>query len=160
MAEKIVFTGATLQSFTRKSTGGSIKFTAAFTDQVARAMSWADVPECLTGATLDGDLHAQTLILSPNEKELRKHECEIEVSRVFRFQTVRMELEGKRGKGHRTELHFTALFSDPNGARKLEQYIISCGKSRVTVSYTKAAEQPELPMSTEEQRAAASEEND
>lgn len=159
MAETITFTNAQLLSFSRKPEGGTARFSASLTDKVSSAMGWADIPECLTGAKLDGELTASTATLAPNEKELRKHQTELEISRVGHFETIRLELERSKGKGHRTELRFSVIFSDANGARKLEQYITSCGKSRVTVSYTKAAEQEELPMATEEQRQAVLEED-
>jgi len=154
MADKITFTNVQLLSFGRKPEGGSAKFSAASSDKVSEAMGWQDIPECLTGGKLEGELRATSATLSPNEKELRKHETELDISRVSGFETVRLELERSKGKGHRTELRFSISFSDPNGARKLEQYITSCGKSRLIVSYTKQAEQEEMLLATEEQRQA------
>lgn len=154
MAEKIIFTGVQLLSFGRKPEGGTAKFSAAFSEKVSEAMGWEDIPECLTGGKLEGELRATSATLAPNEKELQKHEMDLDISHVGSFETVRLKLERSKGKGHRTELRFSVSFSDPNGARKLEQYITSCGKSRLTVAYTKQAEQEEMQLATAEQRQA------
>lgn len=162
MAESLTFTNCELVSFSRSPEKGVASFSASFTDKVKQAMGWQDIPECMTGGKLEGDLHATEAVLSPNEKELRKHQVSLDVARVLNFETVRLELERSKGKGHRTELRFKVQFTDPNGARKLEQYLISCGKSRLTIAYTKAPVQEELDgvQASEEQRQATLPEND
>lgn len=145
MAEKIVFGGAQLLSFTRKASGGKATFSSSLNSAVINKMGWAEVPEAITGASLEGDLAASSLVLTPKDKELARHETQIEISRVAKFETVRLELEGKSGKGHRTELRFTAYFADPVACKKLEAYLLTCGKSTVTVSYEKQPQQADLP---------------
>lgn len=146
-------------SFTRKASGGKATFSSSLNSAVINKMGWAEVPEAITGASLEGDLAASSLVLTPKDKELARHETQIEISRIAKFETVRLELEGKSGKGHRTELRFTAYFADPVACKKLEAYLLTCGKSTVTVSYTKQAEQDSLPgvevTATDQQRQAA-----
>ncbi len=138
MPDKISFTSARLLSFSRKPAGGVAKFAASWNQKVADAMNWSEVPECMTGATLEGDLSGETCELTPSQGELRKHAIELKINRVHSFQTVRLELEGKKGKGHRTELRFDVAFTDTSGARKLENYIQTLGdegKGTLSVSY-------------------------
>ena len=103
------------------------------------------MPECLTGASLDGELAATVIVLTPKDESLKRHEMQLDVSKVNGFKTIRLELEGKRGVGHRTELRFLAHFSDVKGAAKLEAYMMTAAKSRVIISYTKQAQQSSLP---------------
>lgn len=147
MPDKITFTSARLEKFSRSSDGGVAIFASSWNQKVADALNWSnELPECLTGANLEGDLHATTCELIPSESALKKHGIELEISRVTKFETVRLDLEGKKDKGHRTELRFKIHFTDKNGARKLEQYMLTIGegKASLTVSYTK---QEVLPMS-------------
>lgn len=123
-------------------------------------MDWPEeVPAMLTGANLEGDLHATSCDLIPSEGALKKHAVDLEINRVTKFEAVRLELEGKKGKGYRTELRFKVHFTDKAGARKLEQYMLTIGegKGSLTVSYTK---QTELPLATTDQRQATSPETD
>lgn len=156
MADKIVFTSAVLRSFGRDGKAGTAKFSASLTDQVMKALQVTEVPECLTGATIDADLHATAFELIPSEKELARHGFELDISRANGFTVVRREIEGKRGKGHRQELHFTVKFADKNGCRKLEQYMTTIGeaKGRLSISYTKQEVIPDGVEATEEQRQA------
>lgn len=161
MADKIVFTSAVLRAFGRDGKAGTAKFSASLTDQVIKALAISEVPDCLTGATLDVDLHATAFELVPSEKELSKHGFDLEISRANQFNVARRELEGKRGKGHRQELHFVVRFADKNGCRKLEQYMttIGEGKGRLSISYTKQESLPDVEAS-DEQRQAVLPEND
>jgi hypothetical protein len=62
---------------------------------------------------------------------------------------VRLEVKGKRGVGHRTELRFNVTTGDLKGARKLEEYFLVAGKSQLKISYEKAqppAKQTEMQM--------------
>lgn len=145
MAASIAFTNVQLLSFSRKSTGGTASFSASLTAPVIKAMQWAELPECQTGAGLDGDLAAHQVELTPKEPELQKHAMTLDCKRIHKFTVTRLEIEGKKGKGHRFELRFEVSWPDPNGAQKLEQFIISCGKSILKVHYTKQAVQETLP---------------
>lgn len=161
MAEKITFTSAVLKSFTRDHNGCTAQFTASMNANVSKAMKWEDIPECLTGATLEGQLSATTMELVPKETELRKHGIEIDISQVSSFQAIRLELEGKKGKGHRIELRFKVRSAQSDAARRLEVYMatIGEGKSSATVSYTRQENLIPDVEATAEQRAAAMEIN-
>lgn len=143
--DKLTFTSAQLLSFTRDAKGGTATFSSSMNGNVERAMGWTDIPSCATGANLEGELSASIIQLVPEDQPLRRHEMQLDVSRVNSFQVVRRELEGTRQKGHRHELRFKVHYSDVKGARKLEEYILTCGKSKVVVSYTKQAVQEDLP---------------
>lgn len=143
--DKLTFTSAQLLGFSRDASGGTATFSSTLNTNVEKAMGWTDIPSCATGATLEGELAASIIQLIPNDSELRRHEIQLDVARVNKFKVVRLELEGTRQVGHRQELRFTVQFSDVKGARKLEEYILTCGKSKVVVSYTKQAVQEDLP---------------
>lgn len=159
MAEKITFPSAVLLAFGRKfNAGGKASFSSSITDAQRKAMNWDEIPECANGANLDGDLQASVLTLTPKDKELQRNAIELSISRVRNFQVVRLELEGKRDKGHRQELRFSVEFGDDKGARKLEEYMLTVGegKSTLAVSYTK---QEQLEMAGEAEPQAAAEIN-
>ena len=63
---------------------------------------------------------------------------------------MRLELNGKQGKGHRTELRFKVRSQDPQAARKLELYMLVAGKSKLVVSYEKQPKQEPLPGATDD----------
>jgi len=145
MPDKVTFLSAQLLSFTRKPNSGKAQFSCSLSRPMCNAMDWAaDIPEFVAGGKLDGDLAAHTLYLVPKDKQLAKHAVELEISRVHKFKSIRLELENSRGQGHRTEIRFQVDFSDVEGASKLEQYMLTCGKSTATVTYTRQAVQQPL----------------
>jgi hypothetical protein len=157
MAEKVTFTSVQLLGFQRNADGGTANFSSSLTENVMRTLGWSAVPECMVKASPEGELDATVIDLKPNDKALSRHAITLDVKSINRFNVVRLELEQSRGKGHRMELRFTVHFTDVAGARKLEEYIQTCGKSSLAVSYTKRAVQEDLPgvEATEEQRQAA-----
>lgn len=154
---KLSFTSVQLLGFSRDSNGGRANFSSAMSNPIMKALSWIEMPNCLIGGKLEGELAATVIELEPKEKELAKHRTSLDVQRIGKFNTVRLELESSRGKGHRTELRFTVSFPDPEGCAKLERYFLTCGKSTLTVSYEKAAQQEEIPLATDEQKQAVME---
>jgi hypothetical protein len=153
MPDKITMTSARLESFKRGHDGGVAQFASSWNQKVADALDWPDdIPQALTGANLEGDLHATSCELIPSEGALKKHGIDLEINRVTKFEAVRLELEGKKGKGYRTELRFKVHFTDKAGARKLEQYLLTIGegKGSLTVSYTR---QEALPLEQEQATA-------
>lgn len=159
MPSKVTFTSARLESFKRSPEGGVAQFASSWNQKVADALNWKEeMPEFMAGANLDGDLHATTCELIPSESELKRHGIEIEINRVTKFEVVRLELEGKKGKGTRTELRFKVHFTDKAGGKKLEQYMLTIGegKGSLTVSYQKQ----EVLALTDAQAAATSKEAD
>ncbi len=145
MAEKLTFTSVELDKFGRSKTGVVAKFTSSLNSQVIGKMGWSEIPECMTGADLEGEIVCISLELIPDEGLLKKHAIQLELAQITSFKTVRLELEGKKGKGHRTELRFAVTSMDVKGARKLEEYMLTAGKSKLVVSYEKQAKQEDLP---------------
>ena len=145
MAEKLTFTSVELDKLGRDKKGVWATFSASFTSEVIQALGWAEIPECYTGGALEGEITAISLELIPNDKPLARHRTQLDLAQVKGFETVRRELEGKQGKGHRTELRFDVYCQDQEGAAKLERYKLTCGKSKMLVSYEKPATQTDLP---------------
>jgi hypothetical protein len=160
MSDTITFTSAVLESFSRSGSGGRAKFSAALTDKVRSALGWTgEIPDYFTGGTPEADLHAVEAELVPNEKQLHKHRVGLSIQQVHRFELVRLELEGKKGKGHRLELRFDVKFGDTRGCEKLEKYMqtIGEGKGSLTVTYTP---QQDLDLAGDERRQATMADND
>ena len=145
MPEKLTFTSVELDKFTRSTDGLVANFRASLTAPVMAKMGWTEIPECLTGASLDGEVTAISLELVPADKPMEKHAMSLDLAKINSFATVRLELEGKKGKGFRTELRFKVHSQDAQGARKLEIYMLVAGKSKMIISYEKQAQQDVLP---------------
>lgn len=156
--ETITFTSAVLKSFTRDHKRAKAHFSASFSQAVSRSMGWCDPHESHTGEALDGELAAQSMILTPNDGPLSKNEISVDISKVYAFQAVRREIEGKKGKGYRFELHFETQFADTNGCALLEEYIttVGDGKGKLRIAYTKQPKQMDIDgiQASEEQRSA------
>lgn len=149
MSETIRFTGVELDKFARDGKGVTATFSATFTSDVQAKMNWTEIPECLTGADLEGELACISLTITPSERALSKHEIDLDLAQIHSFKTVRREIEGKKGKGHRTELWLKVFTTDMKGARKLEEYMLTAGKSTIRASYEPLAVQSEMPLSPE-----------
>lgn len=167
MSDQITFTGCVLKSFSRGHSGGKANFSANFAAKTGEKMGWAGLPQGATSVSLEGSLAASSAELQPTAGELERWNITFEASAVKGFEAVRYELEGKKGKGHRYELHFVVEFKDMTACRYLEEFMTHIGehKSTLKVSYTKAAEQTDLlddktPMLDEQRRIATSETDD
>lgn len=155
----VSFPSAVLRSFSRNGKGANAAFTTSLTQAVCKALEWThDIPDCLTNARPEGELVASSVELIPEQKDMVKQSVSLGVAKVNGFEIVRRELEGNRGKGHRLELRFNVGFSDADGCRRLEQYMVTIGeaKGKLNVSYQKAAKQESLI--SEEQAEATTEE--
>lgn len=137
MAETTSFSGLTLKKVTRNPKSGSANFTASLSAAIIKKMEWDDIRDYEKGVQLEGELAAQTVSLGA-AGTLLTWTVDIEASKVANFQSVRREIENKRGKGYRHELHFVMTFSDPNGARYLEEYMqsVPAGKGTMTVFHS------------------------
>lgn len=160
MANKIQFKNAVLLGISRNGQTSTAKFACLFDAAVIKAMEWEDVADKITSAKLEGELNATHLELVPNEKELRSHAIDLDISQTSGFQAIRLELDGLKGKGHKKELRFTVTSVSDTAMQTLEGYIVAMGegKGRLNISYEKQA-QLEYEA-TDEQREATSEEND
>jgi hypothetical protein len=162
LSDQIAFTGVVLKSFSRNHNGGAAKFSANYTAAVRGRMGWAEFPSGGTSMKLEGSLAASVATLQPTDGALAKWEIGFDATDVKAFEVVRYELEGKKKKGFRYELHFDIGFKDMTACKVLEEFITHIGdqKSTLTVAYTKAAEQTDLPLQTEDGRQATLPEND
>lgn len=165
MSDQITFTGVVLKSFSRNHKGGTAQLSANLTAKVITKMGWSEYyPDGASSVTLDGSLAASTVVLKPSAGELAKWETDFEASAVKGFEAIRYEMEGKKGKGYRYELHFAVTFADMKGCSKLEAFMTHVGDEKATllVSYTKAAEQLPLEndLAGDERRQATLAEND
>jgi hypothetical protein len=176
MPETITFTSARLTKISRDLKIGTAEFASAWNEKVAIAMEWGDRDD-KTGEviamdpaawekqlTLDGELHATTMELTPSERELKQHKVDVDISVVYGFVLHRLEAEGTKGKGHRHEIRFKVDFADSKGCAALEKYMTKMAdvKSSLKVSYTKQeqlqmGEAGEAQGSLEEQAAAIAE---
>jgi hypothetical protein len=160
--DQITFTGCVLKSFSRNPNGGKAHFSANFNAKVGKQMGWAGFPDGATSISLEGSLAASKATLQPADGALAKWEIGFDATAVKGFEAVRYELEGKKGKGYRYELHFVAEFKDMTACKMLEEFITHIGdhKSTLTVAYTKAAEQTEIDLAGDERRQATLPESD
>ncbi len=123
-----------------------IHFTADLSDTVCEAMEWGEPSEGLTQGKLLGELTATHLILTPNSKQLRQHELQLDVKDVSDFQFFRVKEED--GETTRTELRFVARSLQKGAGALLENYmeLIGKGQGQLRVAYEK---QEKLPLDGE-----------
>jgi hypothetical protein len=144
MSQKVTFSKVTLLSFSRKVEHGTAKFSAMPSKAVSKSMGWGDFPEWQKSGQPEGMLAASLAELMPSDSALAKHSIELAVSSVRDFELVRLQSNkgksSKKVRATKTELHFSMDFSDPTGARKLEEYMQVAGESTLRVTYEKQAE--------------------
>ena len=158
---KTTFTGVKFKQFTRKDDGLDASFSSNLTAALIKSMGWAELQNHEKSVDLTGGLAAQTITLN-GSGTLSTFSVDIEAQSVGKFVGIRKELEGKKGKGFRHELHFNVKSADRTGARDLEKYILSIpeGKGTMIVMHSPTPpKQDELAL-TEEQRQATLKEND
>lgn len=105
-----------------------LQFAADMSKPVQEAMNWEPIPNCTGSTKLTGTLMGRNLVLTPNDKELRKHEIQMEVSEVCDFQLFRT----RNGEGaiEKEELRFTARVVEPYATQKVEQYLRTVGTAQ------------------------------
>jgi hypothetical protein len=158
MANQVKFVKAALLEFGRNRKGGVASFECSFTEHVCKAMEWSpDVPDCLKSAKPEGELQAESVELTPEQKEMAKHSLVFSVARIDDFEIVRRELDSARGKGHQLKLRYKIHFQEPDGCARLELYqqTIGEGKGTMKVSYQRVAKQEDLTLSEEQREATA-----
>lgn len=139
MAESLTFIGVEIFGFNRtKKKGTVVHLGCELSTPVMKKMDWSDAPACYKGGALEGDIAAVSAEIVPSDRTLSRHGIELDASRLKSFTIVRLEQEGKRGAGKRTELRFELISGDIKGARKLEEYMLVAGKSQLRISYEKA----------------------
>ena len=113
-----------------------INFTAAFSEPVREAMEWGEPPAGFASAKLDGDLTASHFILTPDGKELRQHELQMDSSGISGFEVHRVKVSED---SHENELRFQIVTSAAGGAAQVEAYLEAIGKgtAQLRVNYEK-----------------------
>jgi len=142
MAPSIGFRGAFIRNVHIVNPPEGEKYTRAyvssdFTDTVQNKMDWGGVDESVTSAKLKGKLLAINLILTPADKELKKHALDLDIKTVSNFEVVGMK--GKDGETMRRELRFTVDSAAADAGAFLENYVNKLGREPgfMKVSYTK-----------------------
>lgn len=125
---RITFRGAVLRYCDlRHEEGGKfvrLHMTADYTDVVRKEMEWDEVPESVTQAKLTGKLAASQMVLTPNGRELARHEIQIACNEVSDFTFVRVTED----ESSREELRFIVRSNQPGAAAMVEGYIENIGK--------------------------------
>lgn len=129
---KMIFRGAVIRFIDlryeekAKTKYVKINFTAAFSEPVREVMEWGEPPAGFASAKLDGDLTANHFILTPDGKELRAHEIQMDASAISNFEVHRV----KTGEdSHENELRFQVVTAVPGAAAQLEAYLETIGKA-------------------------------
>jgi hypothetical protein len=156
----IKFTGAQVRFYdTRKDDGGAytrIYMTARAGKDVRKKMAWDEAGdeawpgEGVKQGKLSGMLSATTLILTPNDKELSKHEIEIGCNKVSDFSfSVEHDAEGNRKS---LSIQFVVRSNHPDASVKIDRYFrnIQDALGELKVDYTK---QEKLPLGEDESEA-------
>lgn len=134
--DKVVFTGVKLKSFTRNKKGGTADLSSNINSDVRKLMKWAEMPDGYPSAKPGGVIVATKMLLRSDKADLATYEVSVDISSITGFEIVRLETEGKRGKGTRLELHFKVSFVDIEGCAVLENYITSAVDSVGTLEVT------------------------
>lgn len=127
----------------------SVQCTADFSTPVIEKMKWGQVADgtgeftpinidgVVSSCKLKGALLATSLILTPSQKEMKKHELDLDISWLGDFQAV--VTKDREGEPTNTELRFTFESNSDKAAAQLENYINHLGreKCQMKVAYTK-----------------------
>jgi len=158
---QLEFKKVVLIDFSRKTAGGSAKFSASLSASIKNALSWEDMPDWQKSAQPTGKLLASQIDLEPKSGIAIGKSITLETTLIDNFEIVRTEVKGKsakKTKATKTELTFKVHFNDNNGCRKLEQYMLTANvDSSMVVVYEKEPEQQELPGTEGKDEAATSE---
>jgi hypothetical protein len=166
---KLIFRGAFIRfvdlRFDDKSKQKYVKlnFTAAFSDPVREALEWGEPPVGFDSAKLDGDLTASHFILTPDGKELRQHELQLDSTAISNFEFARVKVGED---SFENQLRFQIVTSAVGATGQVEAYIEAIGKStaQLRVNYEQQAEMPledkQEPLISREQARDTSEETD
>jgi hypothetical protein len=166
---KLIFRGAYIRfvdlRYDDKSKQKYVKlnFTAAFSEPVREALEWGEPPVGFDSAKLDGDLTASHFVLTPDGKELRQHELQLDSTAISNFEFARVKVGED---SFENQLRFQIVTSAVGATGQVEAYIEAIGKStaQLRVNYEQQAEMPledkQEPLISREQAADTSEETD
>jgi hypothetical protein len=130
-----------------------INFTAAFSEPVREALEWGAPPAGFASAKLDGDMNANHFVLTPDGKELRMHELQMDSTGISNFEVHRVKVGED---SHENELRFQVVTSVKGAAAMIEAYLEAIGKgtAQLRVNYE---QQTPLEMSDDKQERLISE---
>lgn len=140
-----------------------LNFTAAFSEPVREALEWGEPPVGFDSAKLDGDLTASHFVLTPDGKELRQHELQLDSTGISNFEFARVKVGED---SFEQQLRFQIVTSAVGAAGRVEAYIEAIGKStaQLRVNYAQQSEMPledkQEPLISPEQARDTSEEAD
>ena len=124
-------------------------------------MNWQVPGDHVTEQKLEAVLEGGNFILTASDK-LVEAEVDLDFGKITGFSCVRRELEGKKGKGFRRELKFSATLKNANALALIEGYMNECDNARGTlvVSYLEkpvqvSMEDGDAQMKLDEERKAA-----
>lgn len=127
----------------------SVQCTADFSTPVIEKMKWGQVADgtgeftpinidgVVSSCKLKGGLLATNLILTPSQREMKKHELDLDISWLGDFQAV--VTKDREGEPTNTELRFTFESTSKDAAALLESYVNHLGREKclMKVAYTK-----------------------
>ena len=149
-----VFTGAVLIEISRNHKGGEAHFSAKLTDTVRKKVQLDDLPDTLTdGKNTDAELIATQMVLKTNSESLAQYEFTVKAQRVAKFSLAKINREGTaKNRGKQTIVYFTVFFTDLNGLKILEEYMVNTGETPgvLTISYTEKPEQTVIKTAVED----------
>ena len=111
------------------------------------AMDWQVPDDHVTAQSLEGKLEGGSFTMTSKGEKLVDGEVEIDFGTISGFKCLRMELEGRKGKGFRRELRFEATLKSEDGLALMESYMRETDNARgvLTVNYRKEPVQQTLP---------------
>lgn len=132
-----------------------INFTSAFSEPVREAMEWGEPPAGFASAKLDGDMTANHFVLTPDGKELRQHELQMDAASISAFEVHRVKVGDDSCEN---ELRFQLVTSVPGAAARLEAYLEVIGKGTAQLRVNYEQQEPLQMDGTETQERLISEE--
>lgn len=146
--KQVEFTDVVLDSMGRNMTACKAKLHAKLTGKLAAAMGWEEMPEYLDGGTVDTDLQATTIELTPKQGEMGKYGVNLKTRRMYNFSFTKVQEEGKgqKKKQPHTEVHFVVDLIDEKALAGLERFQLNCGalKTTLRVNYEPSPKQGTL----------------
>lgn len=104
-----------------------IHFSANYSDTVRKAFTWEELPACMQQAKLTGELIGKNMILTPNDKEFKKHELHLSCKDVSDFSVFRVKVPNSDSE--KTELRFIARTTEPDAGALAESYLRHIGRA-------------------------------
>jgi hypothetical protein len=132
---KLTFTGVTLHKAERDLKRGLLHFSASLTKPVIEGLKWGELPKAATNSGMDGAISQASMSMSAKQSDLfEKGEFRADVQSVSKFEIVRMELKGKKGKGFRHVVRFVATFVAADILALADQWIMAVGDGTATLT--------------------------